>query len=154
MKRTLPEKIIVSGCLAGMPCSHDGRDRLAENVGRLVKEGEALPICPEQLGGMGTPRETAEIIGGDGGDVLDGKARVISRSGTDLTAAFLEGAQRALEIARRSGCLKAVLKARSPSCGAGEIYDGSFSSCLKPGCGVTAALFMREGIEVTTDENL
>jgi uncharacterized protein YbbK (DUF523 family) len=103
---------------------------------------------------MSTPREKAEIKGGDGNDVLKGKARVLSKSGQDLTDAFLKGAQQALKTAQAYGCRQAVLKARSPSCGKGVIYDGSFSGALKPGDGVTAALFMQKGIEVLTDEEV
>ncbi len=152
MSQLLSGKMIVSGCTAGMPCSHDGRARLSEPVRRLVEDGRAIPVCPEQLSGMPTPRETAEIEGGDGADVLDGKASVVSKSGRDLTERFLEGARRALEIAQRHGCRQAILKARSPSCGCGEIYDGSFSGARRRGDGVTAALFQRAGIEVLSDE--
>ncbi len=152
MTQLLSGKMIVSGCTAGLPCSHDGRARLSESVRSLVEDGRAIPVCPEQLSGMPTPRETAEIAGGDGADVLDGKATVASQSGRDLTERFLEGARRALEIAQRHGCRQAILKARSPSCGCGEIYDGSFSGARRRGDGVTAALFQRAGIEVLSDE--
>jgi len=118
----------------------------------MYEEGLAVPVCPEQLGGMATPRETCEIVDGDGEDVLDGKARVVTRSGRDVTAAFVEGAARTLAAARQHGCRLAILKARSPSCGVGVIYDGSFSGSLKPGSGVAAALLRRAGIEVITDE--
>ena len=154
MSNFLSGKIAVSGCSAGLPCSHDGGHRLSEPVRRLVAEGRAVLICPEQLGGMPAPREKAEIVGGDGGSVLDGDAAVLSGSGRDLTERFLEGARRSLEVARRHGCRLAVLKARSPSCGRGEIYDGSFSGARRPGDGVTAALFRRAGIRVLTDEEL
>ena len=151
---TPPDKILVSACLAGLPCSHDGRARRSEAVAALVGSGATVPVCPEQLGGMPSPRETAEIAGGDGGGVIDGSARVVSRSGKDLTAAFKEGARQTLAVARRHGCRRAVLKARSPSCGHGRIYDGSFSGGIKPGDGVAAALLMRSGIEIVTEENL
>jgi uncharacterized protein YbbK (DUF523 family) len=144
--------ILVSGCSAGLPVSHDGRDRLSPAVGRLFEQGLAVAVCPEQLGGMGTPRETCEITGGDGEDVLDGKARVITRSGRDVTALFLEGASRTLEVASQNGCRLAILKARSPSCGAGLIYDGTFNGGFKPGFGVAAAMLKRAGLEVITDE--
>ena len=148
----MAERILISGCSAGLPVSHDGRGRLKEKVRALITSGAGVAVCPEQLGGMSTPRETCEISGGDGHGVLDGTARVVTRSGRDVTEEFLEGARRALELARRHGCRKAVLKARSPSCGKGSIYDGSFSGGLKTGDGVTAALLSREGIEVVTDE--
>lgn len=146
------ENILVSSCSAGIPCSHDGRDRLNPKIKALVSEGTGVPVCPEQLGGRATPRETTEIVGGNGHDVLDGKARVLTRSGDDVSGDFLKGAERTLKAARRHNCRKAILKARSPSCGKGKIYDGTFSGLLRQGSGVTAALLMREGIEVITDE--
>ena len=148
----MAERILISGCSAGLPVSHDGRGRLKEKVRALLESGAGVAVCPEQLGGMSTPRETCELTGGDGHGVLDGTARVVTRSGRDVTEGFLEGARRALEIARRHGCRRAVLKARSPSCGKGGIYDGSFSGSLNAGDGVTAALLSRKGIEVVSDE--
>lgn len=123
-------------------------------VKKLLEDGQGIAACPEQLGGLGTPRETCEIVGGDGGDVLDGRAKVVTRSGRDVTVQFLRGAQGLLEVARKSGCHSAVLKARSPACGTGTIYDGSFTGGLKPGNGVAAALLLREGIEVISDEEI
>lgn len=121
-------------------------------VAKLLASGEAVPVCPEQLGGMSTPRETCEIISGNGADVLDGRARVVTQSGRDVTEEFLAGARFTLQAAKEHGCSRAVFKARSPSCGCGTIYNGSFSGVLKPGDGVAAALLKREGIEVMTDE--
>lgn len=146
------EKILVSGCSGGLPVSHDGKDRLMPSVAKLLESGVAVQVCPEQLGGLPIPRETCEIVGGDGGDVLDGRARVVTKSGWDVTEQFLEGARLTLKAAREHGCNKAVFKARSPSCGCGTIYDGTFSGGLKPGDGVAAALLKREGIEAMTDE--
>lgn len=148
------EMVLVSSCLAGLPCSHDGRDRLNRRVRKLVLDKTGIPACPEQLGGRPTPREATELAGGDGGDVLDGKARAVTRSGLDVTGDFIRGAGRALELAKRHGCRKAILKARSPSCGRGKIYNGSFSGGLKDGNGVAAALLSREGIEVITEEEI
>ncbi|MBE0429471.1 MAG: DUF523 domain-containing protein [Thermoleophilia bacterium] len=150
---TIPGKKLISGCSAGLPLSHDGKDRLVPGVRALLDSGTGIAACPEQLGGLPVPREICEIEDGDGFDVLDGTARVVTRSGVDVTSEFLRGARRMLEIARQHGCRKAVLKARSPSCGRGTIYDGSFSGRLKPGHGVAAALLLREGIEVLTDED-
>ena len=115
---------------------------------RLVQSGEALCVCPECMGGMTTPRLPCEIIGGDGYDVLDGNARVVNTAGEDVTGFFIRGAQAVLQACRKHGIRRVVLKAKSPSCGAGEIYDGSFTGSLKPGDGVTAALLMRSGISV------
>lgn len=148
------EKILVSGCLAGLPCSHDARDRLYGKVKELVSEGKGIPACPEQLGGRSTPREATELAGGDGNDVIDGRARAVTKSGVDVTGEFLEGAERTLRLAKRHGCRKAILKARSPSCGSGKVYDGTFSGGLKDGDGVAAALLKREGIEVLTEEEI
>ncbi|EFF89355.1 LOW QUALITY PROTEIN: conserved hypothetical protein, partial [Streptomyces sp. e14] len=105
-------------------------------------------FCPEVAGGLPTPRRPAELVGGDGQDVLDGTARVVDDTGRDVTAEFLAGARRALEAARRTGCTEALLMPRSPSCGRGEVYDGSFTGALTRGDGVTAALLERHGITV------
>lgn len=140
----------VSACLAGEKCRYDGKAN-PDDRAILLKEQGALLICPECLGGLSTPREPAEIIGGDGSDVLDGKARVVTCSGKDVTEAFLAGAAHALTLCREQGITQAYLKARSPSCGCGIIYDGSFSGTRIKGDGVTAALFKRSGIRVYTE---
>ena len=111
-------------------------------------------VCPEVDGGLGTPRPAAEITGGDGADVLAGRARVVTRDGRDVTEAYVAGARRALEAARAAGAETAILKARSPSCGKGAVYDGSFSRALQSGDGVTAALLAKSGIRVVTDEEI
>lgn len=111
-------------------------------------------VCPEVDGGLGTPRPPAEIVGGDGADVLAGRAQVMTVDGADVTEAYIAGADRALVAAQRSGARAAILKARSPSCGCGAIYDGTFSRTLTPGDGVTAALLQAHGIEVVTDDDL
>ena len=118
-------------------------------------EGEELiPVCPEQLGGLSTPRPPAEIVGGDGVDVLDGCASVITVEGEDKTSEFLGGAHQTLEIAKSQNAAHAVLKSRSPSCGCGRIYDGSFTGELGDGDGVTAALLRRHGIRVMTEADI
>lgn len=146
--------VLVSACLAGRACRYDGGANRDDAVARLVAEGRAVLVCPEEDGGLGTPRPPAEIVGGDGSDVLAGTARVVSRCGRDVTGAYLEGARRALEAARRAGAKTAVLKARSPSCGKGCIYDGTHTRTLKDGDGVTAALLQAHGIEVVTEEDV
>lgn len=146
--------ILVSACLAGRACRHDGAANPDDEVTRLVAEGRAVMVCPEEDGGLGTPRPAAEIVGGDGHDVLEGRARVVTRSGTDVTEAYVRGANVALQAAQSSGAQRAILKARSPSCGKGCIYGGSFGRALHDGDGVTAALLQREGIEVVTDEDV
>lgn len=140
--------IAVSKCLAGCPCRYDGKTRRDDSVCAMVERGQAFCICPELEGGLGVPRVPCEIVGGDGADVLMGRARVINREGRDCTEAFVRGAARTLEALRERGIRRALLKGRSPSCGCGEIYDGSFSGTRRAGNGVTAALLLQNGIAV------
>ena len=142
----------MSACLAGRACRFDGSANADDEVARLVAEGRAVLVCPEVDGGLGTPRAAAEIEGGDGADILAGRARVVTAAGADVTDAYVAGARRALRAAEEAGATKAILKARSPSCGKGGIYDGSFSRSLRSGDGVTAALLGAHGIEVVTEE--
>lgn len=144
--------ILVSACLAGCECRFDGAASTEDAIARLVADGRAVIVCPEEEGGLGTPRPPAEIVGGDGHDVLAGRAKVMTDRGEDVTEAYLRGAEKALVAARESGATTAVLKARSPSCGKGVIYDGSFTRSSRMGDGVTAALLQRNGIEVISDE--
>jgi uncharacterized protein YbbK (DUF523 family) len=123
-------------------------------VSELVREGLAVPVCPELLGGLGVPRHSAEISGGGGLSVLQGHAGVVDVEGRDVTSAYVEGATRALLIGLQAGCTSAILKARSPSCGAGAIYDGSFTRTRTAGDGVLAALCRRHGMHVQTEESL
>jgi uncharacterized protein YbbK (DUF523 family) len=145
---------LVSACLLGMPLAYDGQGRLARELAPLVAQGRMVPVCPEVAGGLAIPRPCAEIVGGSGEDVLDGQARVVTADGQDVTAAYLEGAEAALATARRCGATKAVLKARSPSCGSSRIYDGSHTGRLVPGQGVAAALLCRAGLEIISEEEL
>ena len=146
--------ILISACLIGNRCRYDGEgfDRYPE-LARLVEAGKAVPVCPEQLGGLPTPRPPAEIQGGDGQDVLEGQARITRQDGHDVTEAFLAGARETLEIARRCGATSAILKARSPSCGGKQVYDGSFSGALKPGKGLTAAMLEAEGLALYDEDD-
>jgi uncharacterized protein YbbK (DUF523 family) len=148
------ERVLVSACLAGRECRYDGSSNHDALVARLLASGRAVLACPEVDGGLGTPRPPAEIVGGDGDDVLDGRARVVTRAGADVTSAYIAGAHRALRTAVRAGATFAVLKAKSPSCGASGVYDGTFSRTLTDGEGVTAALLRRNGIRVITEEEL
>ena len=141
-------KIIVSACLLGTNCRYDGGNSKNQKVINRSKKDELIPICPEALGGLSTPRPAVEIVGGNGEDVLDGKAKVLTSDGQDKTAEFIKGAQYALELVLSEGATKVILKARSPSCGCGEIYDGTFSTTLISGDGVTTALLKRHGIEI------
>lgn len=138
---------IVSACLCGINCRYDGESRQDPEIIEMVNRGEAIPVCPEQLGGLPTPRMPAELTG-SGQDVLWGDARALRRDGQDVTEAFIKGAEAALVIAKEYGADEAILKAKSPSCGRGSIYDGSFTGTLREGDGVTAALFERNGIRV------
>ena len=139
--------LIVSKCLTGCPCRYDGQSKPVPAVAAMVERGEAIAVCPEQLGGLPTPRVPAELTG-SGEDVLEGRARVITRDGRDVTKEFVRGAYAALAEAKRVGANRAILKAKSPSCGMGQVYDGSFSGVLTDGNGVTAALLIRNGIKV------
>lgn len=139
---------LVSACLAGAHTRFDGTARPDSEIIRLVREGRAIPVCPEQLGGLSTPRPPSEITDGDGHGVITAKARVLTCDGRDVTEAFLRGAQETLRLAREWHVMGAILKARSPSCGYLEIYDGSFQGRLRPGSGVTAALLKEAGLQV------
>jgi len=147
------DRKLVSACLLGVNCRYDGQNNLNEKVMELALKGLLIPVCPEQLGGLGTPREPMGIIGGGGAEVLDGKARVINRKNEDVTDNLVRGAEETLKIARSFEVKEAILKARSPSCGCGKIHDGT-SPRLVEGDGVTAALLKREGIRIITEEDL
>jgi uncharacterized protein YbbK (DUF523 family) len=144
-------KILVSACLAGAKCKYSGGHNLVPAIAALVREGKALPVCPETLGGLNIPRPPAEIQGGDGHDVLAGRARVVDKEGRDVTAAFLRGAAATLARAREMGAELVVLKERSPSCGSKLIYDGTFTGTTRPGPGVTAALLQQYGFKVISE---
>ena len=130
--------MIVSACLAGFPCRYDGKSRPCAEVVELVKAGKAIPVCPEQLGGLPTPRPPCEILSG----------QVVDRNGTDRTECFQKGAQAVLALAQTYGAKQALLQNRSPSCGTGWIYDGTFSKTLIAGDGITARLLQENGIQV------
>jgi uncharacterized protein YbbK (DUF523 family) len=145
---------LVSACLLGVPCAYDGQGRLAADLLSLAACGQVVPICPEVAGGLPIPRPTAEIVGGDGGDVLEGRARVVTVAGDDVTCAFLHGAERALAVAQQYGITTAILRQRSPSCGSACIYDGTHSGMLIPGQGVTAAFLRWHGVEVLAEADV
>lgn len=135
---------IVSACLAGVNCDYKGGSRLCPKVVELVKSGKAIPICPEQLGGLTTPRTAAEQVGD----------KVITKDGEDFTAEFEKGAQEGLKIAKLVSCDGAILKAKSPSCGIGKVYDGTFSKALIDGDGTFARLLKENDIEVLTEDEI
>ncbi|MBR3153232.1 MAG: DUF523 domain-containing protein [Clostridia bacterium] len=134
--------ILVSGCLVGLNCKYSGGNNFNQEIFNLVKEGKAIPVCPEQLGGLATPRNTAEI------KVINGERRVITNKGEDVTEQFERGAEEVLRLAKELGVTKAILQARSPSCGVGKIYSGNFDKTLVDGDGVTARILKENGIEV------
>lgn len=137
--------VVVSACLLGRPCRFDGRDKFTPELAFLLEGRKVVAVCPEELGGLGTPRPACQISGGDGCGVLDGTARVIDANGSDRTKAFLAGAQAAMEQLKATGAREAVLKESSPSCGVNRVYrDGA----LAPGQGVFAALLARANIKV------
>ncbi len=140
--------VVVSACLAGVPCRYDGGATTDADVAAAVAAGAAVPLCAELLGGLRTPRPTAEIVGGDGDDVLDGRARVVDAGGRDVTPAYVAGALAVADRAVALGASRAILQERSPSCGSGRVYDGTFSGALVEGVGVTAAALRRRGVEV------
>ena len=140
---------MVSACLVGHKCRYDGGSKPNAQVLALYARGEAVAFCPECLGGLTVPREPSEIEPGFSGvDVLNGKARVLTAGGLDVTEAFLAGAENALRMCVEIGAKLAILKSHSPSCGCDAIYDGTFSGVLSGGDGVTAALLKRHGIAV------
>lgn len=145
-------KILVSSCLIGKKCAYDTRDRLSEKVLVLCEKYGYVDVCPEVSGGLPTPRQKHEIDCGSGEDVIDGKCRVTGIDGEDVSAQFIHGARIALEKAISNDITVAILKARSPSCGVGRVHSGSFDRTLKEGNGVTAALLIRNGIKVFTEE--
>ena len=132
--------ILISGCLLGLSCRYDGKSKglEKESLEKLMEKHTLIPACPEQLGGLPTPRNPSERIGD----------KVMMDCGEDVTAQYRRGAEQALALARLFGCEAAILKERSPSCGCGSIYDGSFSGSLTEGDGVTAELFKANGIPV------
>lgn len=153
----MPARILISACLYGEPVRHDGQAKTIDHpiVARWRREGRLVPVCPELLGGLPTPRAPAEIQGqGGGAAVLSGSATVHDNQGRDITAMFVAGAERVRAIAAEEGAVAALLIDKSPSCGSSLIYDGSFSGTALPGEGVTAALLRQVGIAVFSPAEL
>jgi uncharacterized protein YbbK (DUF523 family) len=151
------DKILISACLMGRPVRYDGKGKPLHHpaISRWQEEGRLVVFCPEQAGGMPTPRPPAEIEQGfNGEDVLHGRARVLEVTGGDVSAEFIEGGHKAVEIALLQGCRYALLIDGSPSCGSGFIYDGSFSGTRHPGFGVTAALLKQAGVTVFSNQQI
>lgn len=140
----MKERILVSACLLGCACRYDGASKAHPAALRLLEHYEVVPVCPEQLGGLATPRAPAERRGD----------AVVTADGVDVTAPYRRGAEEVLRLARLYGCGTAVLKERSPSCGSGEIYDGTFSRSLTAGDGVAAALLCRNEIRILGESEI
>ena len=140
--------MMVSSCLVGINSRYNGFNKLDENIIKFLMGEIYIPLCPEQLGGLPTPRNRAEIVGGDGFDVLEGKARVIDSFGIDVTEEFIRGAKEVLKIINMFDIKKAILKEVSPSCGI------NFISCKDKsvsGIGVTSAILKNSGIEIISE---
>ncbi len=145
---------LCSACLLGIKCAWDGEDRYNERVIELARKEVLVPVCPEQLGGLSTPRVPQEIQNGTGDDVLNGKGKVLNKNGDDVTQYFIKGAYEVLKIAKLLGIREFIAKQKSPSCGCGKTYDGSFTGTLIEGDGVTTALLKKHGIKVISEEDL
>ncbi len=138
--------ILISACLVGENCRYDGKSSLVPELKKLVDDKKAIAICPEVLGGLPTPRTPCEIQ--KNGENI----KVANKAGVDYTSAFLLGAQKTLEIAKKNSTKLAIMKSKSPSCGCGKIYDGTFTKTLIDGDGLTAGLLKENGIEVVGEE--
>ena len=134
------EKILVSGCLLGLNCKYDGGNNYSKEIDEFLKDYEVIPICPEIMGGLPTPRVAAERVGN----------KVITKDGRDVTEQFRKGAEECLYLAKKYNVKKALLKMKSPSCGNEKIYDGTFSHKVIDGDGVTAELLKTNGVEIIT----
>lgn len=139
---------IVSACLLGEKCRYDNTSNSSEKVLTFLKDKKVIPVCPECMGGLPIPREASEI------KTVDGAKRVFSQDGIDVTAQFVKGAEETLNTALKNNATSAILKARSPSCGAGKVYDGTFGKKLVKGNGFAAQLLIDNGIKVMTEEEL
>ena len=134
--------ILVSACLAGFNCRMDGGNKLVPEIKKLVYEGKAIPVCPEELGALSTPRDPSEQRDG----------HVFSKSGKDVTEEFVRGAEESLRICKANGCTCAILKSKSPSCGVGLIHNGKFDGGLIEGNGVFTQMLVNAGIPVMTEQ--
>lgn len=140
----MKEKILVSACLLGVNCKYNGGNNENEYVFKYLEDKEIIPVCPEIMGGLSTPRNPSEIIG----------SKVINNLNEDVTSNYNKGAEETLKLAKKLNITKAILKSRSPSCGYNTIYDGTFSKTLKKGHGITAKLLSENGFEILTEEDI
>ena len=140
--------MLISACLVGINCKYNGKNNYNEKALDLVKKGIAISICPEQLGGLTTPRNPSEIR------IIDNKVHVIDNKNNDVTKEFEKGANEVLKLAKDLNVDKVILKSKSPSCGIGKIYDGTFSNNLIDGNGILANLLIDNNIEVVDIEDI
>lgn len=138
--------ILVSACLVGINCKYNGKNNYNKKIFDLVRDGKAIPICPEQLGGLSTPRVPCEIR------YVNGKRYVINKDGIDVTEMFNKGAEEVLDFVKKMNIKKAILKSKSPSCGFGKIYDGTFTNKLIDGNGILTQMLLDSGVEVISSE--
>lgn len=138
------KKVLISACLYGEKCRYDGKDNLIAELDLLKDKFSLIPVCPEVMGGLETPRNPSEIVGD----------RVVMNDGRDVTAEYTKGAEIALGTAVENGCEVALMKAKSPSCGVGKIYDGTFSKTLTGGDGITVRLLKENGIKVFNETQI
>jgi len=136
--------ILISACLAGVNCKYNGGNNYNEKIMELVRNGEAILVCPEQLGGLPTPRVPSEIINN----------KVINRDGVDVTIEYKRGAEEVLRLCKELNITKAILKSNSPSCGCETIYDGTFTGTKVIGNGITTQLLLDNGIDVVTEKDI
>ncbi len=136
--------ILVSACLCGINCKYNGGNNYNEKIFNLVKEGKAIPVCPEQLGGLSTPRIPSEVRNG----------KVINKEGIDVTENFKKGANEVFELCKKLNINKVILKSKSPSCGKGKIYSGNFDGKLVDGNGILTELLIKNGIEVINSDEI
>ena len=141
------KKILVSGCLLGMKVNYEGKGCQVDELRQLFLQGQAIPVCPEALANLPIPRDPAEIV------LVNEERKVYNNKEIDVTEEYRLGAQRTLDTARTSGAKIAIMKSKSPSCGCGKIYDGTFSNNLVDGDGIAAALLKENGIRVITEED-
>ncbi len=138
------EKLLVSACLLGIPCRYDGKSKPVNDVIALKNKYELIPVCAEVLGGLPTPRIGAEIVGN----------KVLRSDGIDVTSEYHKGASEALKIALKNGCTKAILKSKSPSCGKGKIYDGTYTRTLIDGNGILTDMLLKNNIKVYSETEI
>lgn len=144
---------LISACLCGINCRYDGLNSYSEFCEKLLKENKALPVCPEQLGGLTTPRKPCEMQG-SAMEIINGKKIILDINGIDTSEMFLRGAREVLKIAKILNVKTAILKEGSPSCGVNYVYDGTFAGVKIPGIGITSQMLCNESIKIFSEKDL